>query len=101
MRIFFKKIACNPDRPIVWLSDPEEGERVTKEWVKKTSSRIWRGSLSKNVWKYLSKGAWTPKKNPKPRRQRRSGSASKQVSRQKAQGVPSYLLSREPNDSRF
>ncbi|BDA46751.1 hypothetical protein COCOBI_09-2040 [Coccomyxa sp. Obi] len=70
----------------VLFPDPEEGDEVTKEWVKKSSSRIWRGSLSKHVWKYLSKGAWAPKKNPKPVRQRRSGSAPKQARRQRAQG---------------
>ncbi|CAL8471371.1 g10913 [Coccomyxa elongata] len=70
----------------VLFPDPEEGDKVTKEWVKKSSSRIWRGSLSKHVWKYLSKGAWAPKKNPKPVRQRRSGSAPKQARRQRAQG---------------
>jgi hypothetical protein len=62
---------------------------VTKEWVKKTSSRIWRGSLAKHVWKYLSKGAWAPKKNPKHGRQRRSGYAQKHAAqKQKAQGGP-------------
>lgn len=62
---------------------------MTKEWVKKTSSRIWRGSLARHAWKYISKGAWAPKKNPKPGRQRRSGSASKHAApRQKAQGGP-------------
>lgn len=77
---------------IVCDSDPEEGDEVTKEWVKKSSSRIWRGSLSKHVWKYLSKGAWAPKKNPKPLRQRRSGSAPKQARRQRAQGGPIHMF---------
>ena len=31
------------------------------EWVSKRSSRIWRGSLAGEVWKYLSNGAWAPK----------------------------------------
>ncbi|KAK9919158.1 hypothetical protein WJX75_009791 [Coccomyxa subellipsoidea] len=71
----------------VLFPDPEEGDLVTKEWVKKTSSRIWRGSLAKHVWKYLSKGAWAPKKNPKHGRQRRSGYAQKHAAqKQKAQG---------------
>ena len=72
---------------------------MTKEWVKKTSSRIWRGSLAKHVWKYLSKGAWAPKKNPKPGRQRRSGSATKHPApKQKAQGGPSVSNARAQNE---
>ncbi|GFH15319.1 uncharacterized protein HaLaN_11523 [Haematococcus lacustris] len=31
------------------------------EWMKKGSSRIWRGSLKSSHWRHLGKGAWEPK----------------------------------------
>lgn len=34
----------------------------TVEWVRKVSSRIWRGSYRMSSWKYLGKGAWAPRK---------------------------------------
>ena len=43
------------------------------EWVRKASSRIWRGSLSSSAWRHLGKGAWAPRKEPKEGRSRRVG----------------------------
>lgn len=40
---------------------PTEDDKEVREWVSKTSSRIWRGSLKSKDWKYLGKGAWEPR----------------------------------------
>jgi len=36
-------------------------EEDTKEWVSKTSSRLWFGDYAMRSWKYLGKGSWRPK----------------------------------------
>lgn len=41
----------------------EDDER--KEWVAKSSSRIWRGSYKSRNWKWLGGGAWAPKQGRK------------------------------------
>ena len=40
---------------------PTEGRQPKKEWVLRTSSRIWRGSMAGRDWKYLSqvRRLWT------------------------------------------
>lgn len=47
---------------------PTEGRRDKKEWVLRTSSRIWRGSMAGRDWKYLSQGAWAPKSSKSSRK---------------------------------
>lgn len=49
-------------------------ELLREEWVKKSSSRIWRGSLSRKVWKHKGRGAWEPR--PMAGKARRKASLS-------------------------
>lgn len=50
-----------------------EGEPNKTEWIKRSSSRIWRGSLKMCDWRHLGRGAWAPRSKPsrKGRRSRR------------------------------
>ncbi len=61
------------------------GDQEVFEWVRKTSSRIWRGPMGKNAWKYLQDGAWEPRPHGK-RNRSRSGTrtASKPPSRKRS-----------------
>jgi len=49
------------DKLLVLFPPPSRKQQARKEWVLRTSSRIWRGSMSTREWKYLSSGAWAPK----------------------------------------
>lgn len=42
------------------------------EWVKKSSSRIWRGSYRNGDWRHLGKGAWAPRERPRRNRSART-----------------------------
>lgn len=47
---------------VLLLFPPTDAMDQAKQmWVKRTSSRIFRGSLSKKWWKHKGKGAWEPK----------------------------------------
>eukprot|EP00879_Flechtneria_rotunda_P021054 GHRR01022180.1.p1 GENE.GHRR01022180.1~~GHRR01022180.1.p1 ORF type:complete len:273 (+),score=65.75 GHRR01022180.1:708-1526(+) len=38
---------------------------LLRTWVKKASSRVWRGSYANSDWQHLGKGAWKPREKPK------------------------------------
>ena len=66
------------------------------EWVSKRSSRIWRGSLAGEVWKYLSNGAWAPKAaNAAKQHMSRKTSGGRRRKRQ-ATGTDSAARSQAP-----
>ena len=68
-RLFYQATVVVETRNELKLVFPAVDERdaIKEEWVKKCSSRIWRGSLSRKVWKHKGKGAWEPKEMPKSR----------------------------------
>jgi hypothetical protein len=60
------------------------------EWVKRSSSRIWRGSYKMCDWRHLGKGAWAPRNKPsrKGRRSRRPNGQPRRPNGSKAGAPP-------------
>ncbi|KAK9806214.1 hypothetical protein WJX72_005677 [[Myrmecia] bisecta] len=54
-----------------------EDEEEVIEWLRKSSSRIWRGSMATKDWRHLGKGAWQPRAKPKAARGRKGRAARK------------------------
>ena len=54
-------------------------DRVRKEWLKRTSSRFWRGPMAQRFWVCTDKtlGRWRPKAAEETEKSRRSGKRKK------------------------
>ncbi|KAK9868094.1 hypothetical protein WJX84_000511 [Apatococcus fuscideae] len=85
--VWFRATVLRSTQNEIYIQFPaaKAGDQEVFEWVRKTSSRIWRGPMGKNAWKYLQDGAWEPRPHGK-RNRSRSGTrtASKPPSRKRS-----------------
>ena len=70
---------------MVWLCEGK-GDKVKRKWLKRTSSRFWRGPMAQRFWVCTDKtrGRWRPKAPEDADKARKGGKRKRAVSQRPA-----------------